>query len=335
MKAIEPAFERDILPLLKSPDTMWQPDDLLPDTRRSESFFEELRDLRARAADIPDDLLVVLVGDMITEEALPTYMAQLNTLEGIRDVTGSDASAYARWTRGWTAEENRHGDVLNAYLWLTGRVDMRAVEGTIQRLIGRGMDIATEQHPYRCMVYTSFQERATKMSHGATGRLAAKAGDEVLTKIVGLIAGDEARHEAGYTRTMDLIFEKDPDGAVACFADMMRSQIVMPAHFMDDGRHGGGVSPEAGRSLFGDFSAVAEGLGVYTSEDYIEIMEHLIDRWDVGGLRLRRGEDQEYLMGLPERYRRLAERRRGMKGRGGREMEAVRFSWISDRHVII
>jgi acyl-[acyl-carrier-protein] desaturase len=36
----------------------------------------------------------------------------------------------------WTAEENRHGDLMNKYLWLTGRVDMRAVETTIQNLIG-------------------------------------------------------------------------------------------------------------------------------------------------------------------------------------------------------
>ena len=32
---------------------------------------------------------MVLVGDMITEEALPTYMAMLNTLDGVRDETGA------------------------------------------------------------------------------------------------------------------------------------------------------------------------------------------------------------------------------------------------------
>ena len=38
---------------------------------------------------LPDDYWVVLVGDMITEEALPTYMAMLNTLDGVRDETGA------------------------------------------------------------------------------------------------------------------------------------------------------------------------------------------------------------------------------------------------------
>ena len=35
------------------------------------------------------------------------------------------------------------------------------------------------------------------------------------------------------------------------FADMMRKQIVMPAHLMDDGKHG---ELNSGRNLFEDFS---------------------------------------------------------------------------------
>jgi len=48
-----------------------------------------VRELRERTAVLPDDYWVVLVGDMITEEALPTYMAMLNTLDGVRDETGA------------------------------------------------------------------------------------------------------------------------------------------------------------------------------------------------------------------------------------------------------
>ena len=53
------------------------------------------------------------VGDMVTEEALPTYMAMLNTLDGTRDETGASDTPWAHWTRKWIAEENRHGDVMN------------------------------------------------------------------------------------------------------------------------------------------------------------------------------------------------------------------------------
>ena len=46
-----------------------------------------MRELRKRTDCLPDDYWVVLTGDLITEEALPTYMAMLNTLDGVRDET--------------------------------------------------------------------------------------------------------------------------------------------------------------------------------------------------------------------------------------------------------
>lgn len=205
--SLAPFFGEHILPLLTPVSELWQPADLLPQSA-NESFVDEIVALRQRTADISDELLVCLVGDMITEEALPTYMAMLNTLDGVRDETGRSQHPYAQWTRHWIAEENRHGDLLNKYLWLTGRVDMASVERTIQNLIGSGMDPKTENNPYLCFVFTSFQERATKVSHGSTARLAKAAGDETLAKICGLIAADESRHEAAYTRTMDAIFKK-------------------------------------------------------------------------------------------------------------------------------
>jgi hypothetical protein len=42
------------------------------------------------------------------------------------------------------------------------------------------------------------------------------------------------------------LFERDPDGAMLAFADMMRKQIVMPAHLMNDNVH----HARTGRDLF-------------------------------------------------------------------------------------
>jgi len=69
--------------LLKDPNTNWQPQDYLPDPE-SPDFLDQVADVQKRSKDLPDDHLVVLVGDMITEEALPTYMNMLNTLEGTK-----------------------------------------------------------------------------------------------------------------------------------------------------------------------------------------------------------------------------------------------------------
>lgn len=331
--SVKDLFSEHILPLLPGVDQLWQPADFLPDPRDTDRFYQQITELREHAAELPDELLVCLVGDMITEEALPTYMAMVNTIDGIRDETGRSEDPYAQWTRQWIAEENRHGNALSQYLYLTGRVDMKQVERTVQHLITSGMDPRSENHPYLLFIFTSFQERATKVSHGGTARIAKRCGDEQLAKMCGLIAADEGRHEAAYTRTMDAIFQTDPSGAVLAFADMLQKQIVMPAHLMDDGRHS---TLNDGRNLFKDFSAVAEGAGVYTAQDYCSIAEHLIGRWriaDLQGLTPKAAEAQEYVMALPPRIRKLAERKAVRKAKA--QKTAVQFSWLYDRQLAI
>jgi acyl-[acyl-carrier-protein] desaturase len=284
------------------PDTCWQPTDFLPDFQ-SETYLEELTELRSRAANIPNTVIVSLVGNMITEEALPSYQTWFNMLEGMNPERNvASEHAWTRWSRAWTAEENRHGDLLNKYLYLTGRADMKAVEQTIHRLIYNGVNNHTEADPYNGIIYTSFQERATKISHVNTGKLADKAGDDRLSRICKIIAGDEARHENAYKGMMKKIFELDPSGAMISFGKMMRRNIVMPAGLMgNQGKH----------NLFETFSAITQSIGIYTALDYAGIMKHLVDFWAVdklSGLNSEANKMQDYLSSLPERYNKIAER---------------------------
>ena len=83
---------------------------------------------------------------------------------------------------------------------------LQAVEKTIQNLIGSGMDPKTENNPYLGFIYTSFQERATKVSHGNTAAHASEYGDKQLGRICAAIAGDEARHEKAYIKIVDELF---------------------------------------------------------------------------------------------------------------------------------
>lgn len=332
VRSLDDWAESDLIKLLKPVDKCWQPTEFLPDSADPD-FEDKVRELRKRAANVPDDVLVTLVGDMITEEALPTYMTMLNTLDGVRDETGASQTAWAKWTRQWTAEENRHGDVMNKYLYLTGRVNMRAVEVTIQKLIGSGMDPKTENNPYLGFVYTSFQERATKVSHGNTANAAKEFGDEILADMCGHVASDESRHEIAYTRIVDKLFERDADGAMMAFGDMMRKQIVMPAHLMDDLEH---ADKNNGRNLFADFSAVAEKTKTYTAFDYADIMEHLIKRWSIADRHFDHGDAaaaQEYVMALPPRIRKLAERAAARQAKAGKL--DIKFSWIYDRPLTV
>ena len=292
-----------------------------------EGWEEEVAELRKQAACVSDDVLVVLVGDMVTEEALPTYQTLLNTFEGCDDPTGDTQTAWARWSRGWTSEENRHGDLLNKYLYLGGRCDMRSIEVTIQHLITNGFNPQAEKDPYRGFVYTSFQERATKVSHMNVGKLAREQGDKDLGRICAQIAGDEARHEKAYQLFCEEILKRDPDGLITVFGDMMRGQIAMPAELMTDG---------VNENLYEDFSEVAQRLGVYTALDYADIIGHLVKRWDlenIEGLSPEAEKERDYICRLPTRYRKLAERSMQKKKQVNEEVKPRSFSWIHGRSV--
>jgi acyl-[acyl-carrier-protein] desaturase len=292
-----------------------------------DEWYEEVKELRKMAAGVPDDVLVVLIGDMVTEEALPTYQTLLNTFEGCDDPTGTTDSAWARWSRGWTSEENRHGDLLNKYLYLGGRCDMRSIEVTIQHLITSGFNPGAQKDPYRGFVYTSFQERATKISHGNVGKLARTYGDRNLDKICAKIAGDEGRHERAYQQFCTEILKRDPDGLLEVFGDMMRGQIVMPAELMTDGKDA---------HLYENFSNVAQRLGVYTAIDYADIIEHLVKTWDlehIEGLSSKGEQEREYLCKLAPRYRKLAERSMNKAAKSGEKPELQSFNWIYGRTV--
>ena len=141
LQAIEPEVGAFIDDKMNLPAESWQPTDFLPDLSQQD-FPDTIKALQERMANLPDTVLVSLIGNMITEEALPSYQTFFNLLEGINEERNvASLRPWVRWSRLWTAEENRHGDLLNKYLYLSGRVDMRAVEQSIQQLIHNGIDL--------------------------------------------------------------------------------------------------------------------------------------------------------------------------------------------------
>ncbi len=308
---------KENLSLLLPIEQAWQPTDYLPDLTK-EDWAEQLRTFREPAQALTDEVLVVLVGDMVTEEALPNYAIALNYIA--QDMEGTSEEPWAKWMRGWVAEENRHGDLLNAFLRLTGRVDMRAIEVTVQNLIAAGFNPRAKQDPYAGLIYTSFQERATKISHSGVGRLAQRNGDKNLAKICGKIAADELRHETFYTRMMGEVMKRDPERGVLVFCEMMRRIISMPGQTMTDGK-----DPD----LFDHFAEVAQRLEVYTIHDYAEVLQYLIELWNVANLPLSgpAAEAQEFLCLQPKRLGSMAEAVARKMARQPR----TKFSWIYDR----
>lgn len=297
-KNIDTFVDQYLIPVEK----IWQPTDLLPDSQ-NETFFEDVKELREIAKELPYDFWVTLVGDTITEEALPTYESWLMDVEGVNQIDNG-GNGWSKWVRTWTGEENRHGDVLNKYLYLSGRVNMREIEMTTQHLINDGFDIGTGRDPYKNFVYTSFQELATYVSHNRVAQIAKKHGDNKLSKMCKLIAGDEMRHHHAYSEFVNRIFQVDPSEMMLAFQYMMKQKIVMPAQFLRE-------SGEKISSAFEQFSDSAQRIGVYTAHDYVEIMQKLIDKWEISkivGLTDEAEKARDYLMKLPARMAKISER---------------------------
>jgi acyl-[acyl-carrier-protein] desaturase len=295
-KNVDSFVDQYLIPVEK----IWQPSDFLPNSE-SDTFFEEVKELREIAKDLPYDFWVAMVGDTITEEALPTYESWLMEVEGIDNL---ERNGWSKWIRQWTGEENRHGDLLNKYLYLSGRVNMREVEITTQHLINDGFDIGTGRDPYKNFVYTSFQELATYVSHNRVSQLAKNYGDKKLSKMCKMIAGDEMRHHHAYSEFVNRIFQVDPSEMMLAFQYMMKQKIVMPAHFLRE-------SGQKIGTAFENFSDSAQRIGVYTANDYVDIMQKLIEKWEIdkiSGMTDEAEKARDYLMKLPGRMAKISER---------------------------
>lgn len=304
MQLIEKDVDRYMDQFLIPVEKIWQPTDFLPHSQ-SDKFFDEITELRELAKDLPDDFWITLIGDTITEEALPTYESWLMQLDGVSDEDGKhQPNGWTKWIRHWTGEENRHGDLLNKYLYLSGRINMREVEISTHHLINDGFDIGTSHDPYKNFVYTSFQELATYISHNNVSKIARQYGAKNISKMCKIIAGDEMRHHLAYSEFVRRIFEVDPSEMMLAVQYMFKLKIVMPAHFLRE-------SGDPIGKLFEPFSDAAQRIGVYTAFDYVDIMDKLINIWKIDkitGLTPEAEKAQEFILKFPDRMRRISER---------------------------
>ena len=138
---------------------------------------------------------------MLTEDNLPYYFRDIERMFG-RD------GAWGERVRRWTAEEGRHGFVINGYLMATRAIDPVELNGRMaqvesgqapshqpRRRFGLRV-VAGTRHPYQ-----PFQHR-----QHARGQ----AGQAVMRRV----AKDENLHYLFYRDAMTAIFEHDPSTAV-------------------------------------------------------------------------------------------------------------------------
>ena len=115
-----------------------------------------------------------------------------------------------------------------------------------------------------------------------------------------MIAGDEMRHHNAYSEFVNEIFKVDPSEMMLAFLHMMKLKIVMPAHFLRIRREN--------RPRVRTFLRLCPA---NRRLHYVDILQKLIDRWNVGSITNLTDEAEkarDYLMRLPARMAKISER---------------------------
>jgi len=276
---------RDLMEVHERKRELWFPVDLVgpapaecPDTH--------LAALRARAEGIPDPARAALALNLLTEEGLPHFHRLLAVYLG-------DDSFWRSWNNLWTAEEDRHGQVLHDYARDTRLLQQRKLEEMQFEYLRAGFHPEWDRDPYRVFAYTTVQERATQFSHSETGKIVAEYEPQ-LASILSQVAKEEARHYTFYRTVFGEILKRDPDQA------LHSASFILPAIDMP------GVTMPGFREL----ADVIRRAGIYGPRDYLRIVQEQIRYWrieSVEGLNELGRKAQEKIMGIPARLKRIAE----------------------------
>ena len=264
---------------------LWFPADLLgpaPDECPDTHFAK----LREQAAGIPDHARAALALNLLTEEGLPHFHRLLA-------VYLDDDSFWRSWNNLWTAEEDRHGQVLHDYARDTRLLQQRRLEEMQFEYLRAGFHPAWDRDPYRVFAYTTVQERATQFSHSETGKIVAEY-EPRLGVVLSQVAKEEARHYTFYRTVFEEILKRDPDQA------LHSASFILPAIDM----------PGVTMPGFKELADVIRRSGIYGPRDYLRIVQEQIRYWKIEsleGLGELGRKAQEKILGIPARLKRIAD----------------------------
>lgn len=276
---------KELMEIHEQKRELWYPSELIG-PGPGECADTHLATLRKRAEGIPDFARAALALNLLTEEGLPHFHRLLAVYLG-------DNSFWRLWNNLWTAEEDRHGQVLHDYTRDTRLFDQRRLEEMQFEYLRAGFHPSWDQDPYRVFVYTTVQERATQFSHAGTGDIVAEY-EPALGTVLGYVAREEARHYTFYRTVFEEILQRDPDQA------LHSASFILPAIDM----------PGVTMPGFKELADVIRRSGIYGPRDYLRIVQEQIRYWkieSIGGLGELGRKAQEKILGIPDRLRRIAE----------------------------
>jgi acyl-[acyl-carrier-protein] desaturase len=207
---LEPVVEKNLnrhLSMRKD----WNPHDYIPWSDGKNYYALGGQDWHPEQSQLSEVAQVAMLQNLLTEDNLPSYHREIAMNFGMDGPWG-------QWVNRWTAEENRHGIALRDYLVVTRAIDPVELEQLRIEQMTRGFSPGQNQQGdlfadclFDSVIYVTFQELATRVSHRNTG----KACDETIAdQLLQRVSADENLHMIFYRDVSEAGFDIAPDQAM-------------------------------------------------------------------------------------------------------------------------
>lgn len=203
---------------------------------------------------LPPAAQAAMLVNLLTEDNLPSYHRLIHN-------SFPQDSAWATWTNQWTGEEDNHAYVMRSYLDLTRTIDPYLLER--ERLAQMSQGYNVNKDPIHTLVYVTFQELATRVSHRNTG---IAAEEPMADAMLQQIAGDENLHMLFYRNVVKQALDIAPNQVMQAIYDEITSFAMPGANIQ-------GFKPKALR--------IAEA-GIYDPRNHLEkVIMPVLKQWNI------------------------------------------------------
>ncbi|WP_304106130.1 acyl-ACP desaturase [Mycolicibacterium bacteremicum] len=230
---LEPVVEKQInrhLTMRKD----WNPHDYIPWSDGKNFYALGGEEWHPEQSKLSEVARVAMITNLLTEDNLPSYHREIA-------MNFSMDGPWGYWVNRWTAEENRHGIALRDYLLVTRAIDPIELEELRVEQVTRGFspgqnqqggDELFAQSLFDSVIYVTFQELATRVSHRNTGKA---CNDPIADQLLGRISADENLHMIFYRDVSAAGLDIAPNQAMKALHKVL-TNFKMPGYTIPDFR---------------------------------------------------------------------------------------------------
>ena len=210
----------------------WNPHDYIPWSEGKNFYALGGQDWHPEQSKLSEVAQVAMLQNLLTEDNLPSYHREIA-------MNFSMDGPWGWWVNRWTAEENRHGIALRDYLLVTRAIDPFELEELRVEQVTRGF--SPGQGPqgemfaeslFDSVIYVTFQELATRVSHRNTGKA---CQETVADQLLQRVSGDENLHMIFYRDVTAAGLDAAPNQAMKSLHRVLRN-FKMPGYTVPEFR---------------------------------------------------------------------------------------------------